>query len=371
KFGRSPKTQGELMAEAGLDALMDAEVAPRDLQALFLGNFIGELTERTAHLGPLTAAALGIPGVPATRFENACASGSTALRHAIHSIQAGAYDTVLVGGTERVLNRTTPENTEYFSYAGDAYYETAAGITFPGHYALIARAHMNKHGTKPEHLAHVAVKNHKHGSKNPKAQIQKEIKLEDAMNSAMVADPLRLYDCCPFSDGAAAIILAGEKRAKEYDTPVWVAGNGQATDALAIHDRADMTRITSTEKAAQAAYQMAGTGPKDIDVVEVHDCFTIAEIVALEGLGFYPPGKGGPSAQNGDTYYDSGKIPCNTSGGLKAKGHPIGATGVAQVVEIVQQLRGQAHNQVKGAEIGMTHNVGGSGGTAVVHIFKR
>ncbi|MBI4362031.1 MAG: acetyl-CoA acyltransferase, partial [Euryarchaeota archaeon] len=206
KFGRSQKTQGELMAEAGLDALMDAEVSPRDLQALFLGNFIGELCERQAHLGPLTASALGVPGIPATRFENACASGATALRHAIHAIQSGAHDLVLVGGTERVLNRTTPEATEYFAYASDSYYETATGITFPGHYALIARAHMQKHGTTPEHLAHVAVKNHKHGSRNPKAQLQKELKLEDAMKSAMVADPLRLYDWCPFSDGAAAII---------------------------------------------------------------------------------------------------------------------------------------------------------------------
>lgn len=369
-FGRSPKTGMELLAEASLDALMEAEMTPKDIQAIYVGNFIGELTERQAHMGPLAASALGIPGVPAVRVENACASGGTALRMAFRDVAAGYHDVVLVAGTERVLQKSTAENTEYFATAGDAYYESAAGITFPGHYALVARAHMQKHGTTLEHLAHVAVKNHKHGVKNPKAQIRKEITIEDAMKSAPVADPLRLYDCCPFSDGAAALLVVSEKVAREHDTPVWIAGSGQATETLDIADRPDPSRIRSTEWAAKQAYQQAKAEPKEIDVVEVHDCFTIAEIAALEGLGFFPAGQGGPAAMEGETYV-GGRIPTNPSGGLKSKGHPIGATGVAQAAEIVNQLRGKSTNQVKGAEIGMTHNVGGSGGTAVVHIFKR
>ena len=369
KFGKSAKTQVEMFSEAATDAMNDAGVAPNEIEAFYFGNALGMLTEMQGHMAPLMASNLGLPNIPASRFENACASGAVAFRHAYMAVSAGYYDIVLVGGSERVLTVPTAQSTEYFAYASDYFYETNLGISFPGHYALVARAHMKKHGTTEEQLAHVAVKNHFHGARNPKAQFQKEIKVEDVLKSAKVADPLKLYDCCPFSDGAAAAILVSEKVAKKHKDAVYITGSAQASDYLSLTDRPDMTRLMAAEVAARDAYKQAKVEPKDVDVAEVHDCFTIAEIVALEGLGFYPPGKGGKSAQEGETYV-GGRIPVNPSGGLKAKGHPIGATGVAQVVEITAQLRGKSHNQVKGAEIGLAHNVGGSGGTAIVHILR-
>lgn len=369
KFGKHERTCAELFAEAAVDALRDADVPPRAIQGIYLGNVVGEAGERQLHMGPQAASALGIPAVPSTRFETACASSHAAFRHALFEIASGASDVLLVGGTERVLTMPTERATEVFAYASDAVFEQPAGLTFPGVFALIARAHMTKHGTTEEQMAHVAVKNHRHGTLNPKAQFQKAITLEQVMRSAKVADPLKLYDCCPFSDGAAAVVIASEEVARRTRKPVWVLGSGQAGDSMCMHDKRDLSRALATERAAQAAYRQAGLGPQDVDVVELHDCFTIAEILATEGLGLVEPGAGGLAAEKGETSL-GGRIPVNTSGGLKAKGHPIGATGAAQIVEIATQLRAEAGpRQVEGARVGLTHTLGGNTATVLVSVF--
>ena len=372
KFGKHERTCAELFAEAGLDALTDAGMRPRQIQGVYVGNVVGEAGERQLHLGPQVTSALGIPEVAATRFETACASSHAAFRHALFEIASGAADVLLVGGTERVLTMPTERSTEVFAYASDAVFEQPAGLTFPGVFALIARAHMAKHGTTEEQMAHVAVKNHRHGVRNPKAQFQKEITLEQVMRSAKVADPLKLYDCCPFSDGAAAVVLASEEVARK--TPE--AGVGARLGAggrLHVPSRqaGSLARGGHGARRSMAAYRQAGLGPQDVDVVELHDCFTIAEIVATEGLGLCEPGTGGIAAEKGETSL-GGRIPVNVSGGLKAKGHPIGATGAAQVAEIATQLRGEAGpRQVDGAAVGLTHTLGGNTATVLVSLFGR
>jgi acetyl-CoA acetyltransferase len=371
RFGRHERTCAELFAEAGLDALTDAGIGPERIQSIYVGNVVGEAGERQLHMGPQFASALGVPAVAATRFETACASSHAAFRHALFEIASGAADVLLVGGAERVLTMPTERATEVFAYASDAVFEQPAGLTFPGVFALIARAHMAKHGTTEEQMAHVAVKNHRHGALNPKAQFQKEITLEQVLTSAKIADPLKLYDCCPFSDGAAAVVLASEEVARLSRKPVWVLGSAQAGDAMCLHDKRDLSRALATERAAQAAYGQAGLGPRDIDVVELHDCFTIAEILATEGLGLFEPGAGGLAAEKGETSL-GGRVPVNPSGGLKAKGHPIGATGAAQIAEIAMQLRGEAgRRQVEGARVGLTHTLGGNTATVLVSLFGR
>jgi len=370
KFGKHERTCAELFAEAAADAIQDAGVSPRAIQALYYGNVVGGEGERQLHMGPLAASVLGIPTVPTTRFETACATSHAAFRHAVMEIAAGVSDVVLVGGAERVLNLPTDAATEYFAYASDAIFEQPTGITFPGVFALIARAHMAKYGTTEEQMAHVAVKNHRHGALNPKAQFQKEITLEQVMKSAKVADPLKLYDCCPFTDGAAAVVLVSEEVARKSRKPVWVLSSAAASDSMFLHDKKDLSRVLATERAAQAAYRQAGRGPQDVDVVELHDCFTIAEIVATEGLGFFEPGTGGIAVEKGWTSL-GGKLPVNPSGGLKAKGHPIGATGAAQVGEIVTQLRREAGpRQVDGARVGLVHTLGGNTATVLVSLLS-
>ncbi|MEK6530651.1 MAG: thiolase domain-containing protein [candidate division NC10 bacterium] len=370
KFGKHERTCAELFAEAAADAIQDAGVSPRAIQALYFGNVVGGEGERQLHMGPLAASVLGIPTVPTTRFETACATSHAAFRHAVMEIAAGVSDVVLVGGAERVLNLPTDAATEYFAYASDAIFEQPTGITFPGVFALIARAHMAKYGTTEEQMAHVAVKNHRHGALNPKAQFQKEITLEQVMKSAKVADPLKLYDCCPFTDGAAAVVVVSEEVARKSRKPVWVLSSAAASDSMFLHDKKDLSRVLATERAAQAAYRQAGRGPQDVDVVELHDCFTIAEIIATEGLGFFEPGTGGIAAEKGWTSL-GGKLPVNPSGGLKAKGHPIGATGAAQVAEIVTQLRGEAGpRQVDGAKGGLVHTLGGNTATVLVSLLS-
>ncbi len=371
KFGRHERTCAELFAEAAVDTLTDADVGPERVEAIYVGNVVGEAGERQLHMGPQVASALGMSAVAATRFETACASSHAAFRHALFQIAAGAADVVLVGGAERVLTMPTERSTEVFAYASDAVFEQPAGLTFPGVFALIARAHMTKHGTTEEQMAHVAVKNHRHGALNPKAQFRKEITLEQVLASAKVADPLKLYDCCPFSDGAAAVLLASADVARRTRKPIWVLGSAQAGDSMCLHDKRDLSRALATERAAHDAYRQAGVGPQDVDVVELHDCFTIAEIVATEGLGLFEPGTGGPAAEKGETSL-GGRIPVNTSGGLKAKGHPIGATGAAQIAEIATQLRGEAGpRQVAGARVGLTHTLGGNTATVLVSLFGR
>ena len=370
-FGKHQRSSAELFAEAAREALVDAEMTPGAIQALYYGNVTGGEGEKQLHTSPLAATLLGLSGVPTTRFENACATSHTAFRHAVMEVASGASDVVLVGGAERVLHIPTDHATEYFAYCSDASWEQPLGLTFPGVFALIARAHMDKYGTTEEQMAHVAVKNHRHGVHNPRAQFRKEISVETVMKSAYVADPLKLYDCCPFTDGGAAVVLASEDVARRARRPIWVLASAAASDTMFMHEKADLSRVPATERAAQTAYRQAGLTPADVDVVELHDCFTMAEIVATEGLGFFEPGTGGLAAEKGWTSL-GGKIPVNPSGGLKSKGHPIGATGAAQIVEIATQLRGDAGGrQVDGAKVGLTHTLGGNTATVCVSLFAR
>jgi acetyl-CoA C-acetyltransferase/acetyl-CoA acyltransferase len=371
KFGKHERGSAELFAEAAREAIVDAGIEPRAVQALYYGNVTGGESERQLHMGPLAASLLGLPTIPTTRFENACATSHAAFRHAVMEVGSGVSDVVLVGGAERILHVPTENATEYFAYCSDASFEQPTGLTFPGVFALIARAHMDKYGTTEEQMAHVAVKNHRHGVHNPKAQFRKEITTDTVLKSAYVADPLKLFDCCPFTDGGAAVILASEEVARRHRLPVWVLASEAATDTMWLHDKRDLARVTATERAAAAAYRRAGRGPEDVDVVELHDCFTIAEILATEGLGLFEPGMGGPAAQQGWTAI-GGKVPVNPSGGLKSKGHPIGATGAAQIAEIVTQLRGDAGpRQVADARTGLTHTLGGNTATVLVSLFGR
>jgi acetyl-CoA C-acetyltransferase len=371
RFGKHERTSAELFAEAAAEAIVDADVAPAEIEALYYGNVTGGEGERQLHMGPLAATLLGLPTIPTTRFETACATSHAAFRHAVMEIGSGVSDVVLVGGAERILSVPTDEATEYFAYCSDADYEQSLGLTFPGVFALIARAHMDRHGTTEEQMAHVAVKNHRHGTLNPKAQFRKEITVEAVLRSAYVADPLKLLDCCPFTDGGAAIVLAAEDVAKRRRHAIWVLSTAAASDTMFLHEKADLARVAATERAASLAYRQAGKSPADVSVVELHDCFTIAEIVATEGLGFFEPGTGGLAAEKGWTSL-GGKIPVNPSGGLKAKGHPIGATGAAQIGEIVTQLRGEAGaRQVDGASVGLAHTLGGNTATVLVSLFGR
>jgi len=285
---------------------------------------------------------------------------------------SGLYDVVMVGGVEKMTHRTTPEVTEYLAMACDYPFEQWQGATFPALFAMVATAHMHKYGTTEKQMAMVAVKNHHNGAMNPKAHMQKEITLEQAQSSRVVAWPLKLYDCSLITDGGSCIILTKPDLAKKFtDTPVHIIGSGQASDTIGLYEREVLTSLSAGKLAGEEAYQMAGIKSEDIDVAEVHDCFTIAEIVAYEDLGFCRPGEGGHLVEEGQTNI-GGRIAVNTSGGLKAKGHPVGATGVAQAVEVYLQLTEQAERrQVKGAETGLTHNIGGLGATGVVNIYKR
>jgi acetyl-CoA C-acetyltransferase len=343
----------------------------RDVQGLFVG-MMSESYEHQAHIAPLLLDWIGLLPIPAYRTEGACASSSVALRTALFAIASGMYDVVLVGGVEKMTHLSTTGVTEILAMASDFPFEQWHGISFPGIFGLMAVAHMNKYGTTEEQLAMVAVKNHEHGALNPKAHFQKRITVDDVLSSRPVAWPLKLYDCCPRSDGASCIVLTSPKMARKFtDTPVNIIGSGQAQDTLSLFEREDFTTMKVTRLAAQQAYDMAKLGPTDIDVAELHDCFTIAEVMAYEDLGLCKPGEGGKLVQDGATKL-GGRIPTNTSGGLKAKGHPVGATGVAQACEIYLQLTNQAgQRQVSGAEIGLTENVGGSASTGVVHIYKR
>ena len=343
----------------------------KDIQALFIGH-MGESYEHQGHTGATAADWTGLLHIPATRTECACASSGAALRAGIFAIMSGLYDIVMVGGVEKMTHRTTPEVTEFLAMASDYPFEQWHGITFPGLYALMATAHMHKYGTTEEQLAMVAVKNHHNGFLNPKAHMQKEVTLEKALNSRVIAWPLKLYDCSLITDGASCLILTKPEIAKKFtDTPIHIIGSGQGSDSIGIYERENFTSLAAAKYAAKKAYEMAGVTPKDIDVAEVHDCFTIAEIIAYEDLGFCKPGEGGHLIEEGVTTLE-GELPVNTSGGLKAKGHPVGATGTAQAYEIYLQLTGQAEKrQVDNPEVALTHNVGGSGATAVVHIYRR
>ncbi|MCL6612666.1 MAG: thiolase domain-containing protein [Peptococcaceae bacterium] len=370
KFGKTDKSLVELFTEAAMEAINGSNIRPRDIQALFVGNCLGDFAEGQANIAGFLASELGLPPwTPATRFEGACATASVAIRDAFMWVASGFYDTVLVGGVEKILHMGTPLATRTFAMASDSKYEEFCGLTFPGVFAMLAHMYAHKYGIPlpvlKERMALVAVKNHKNGAMNPLAQFQKEITVDTVLNSFMVADPLQLFDCCPFSDGAAALVLTtGEKAAKMVDKPVYILGIGQGSAGSLIRQK-DYTVMQSRVASARQAYRMAGVGPEDIDVCELHDCFTIAEIVASECLGFFEFGKGSEALENGETAI-GGRIPINPSGGLKAKGHPIGATGAAQAYEIVRQLRGECgRRQVDGAKIGMTDTLGGDASTIV------
>ena len=368
------KSFRELFVEAGVSAIEDANVQGGKIDALYVGNMSGGRFIEQEHLGALIADYSGLASlhIPSTRVEAACASGGLALRQGIIAVASGYHDIVIAGGAEKMTDVGVETTTDALAAAADREWEGIMGATFPGLYAMIARLHMHKYGTTQEQLAAVAVKNHHNGTMNPKAQFQNEISIETVINSLMVADPLRVFDCSPITDGASAVVIAPAEIAKKYcDTPVYVKASAQASGTISLHDRPDITTLDATVAAANWAYKMAKLKPKDIGFAEVHDCFTIAEICAIEDLGFVKKGEGGPATESGMTAL-GGKIPINPSGGLKACGHPVGATGVKQAVEITLQLRGEAgKRQINGAEIGLTHNVGGSGGTAVVHIFGR
>jgi acetyl-CoA C-acetyltransferase len=371
KYGKLNESIIEIALNASKDAIESAGIIPKDIQAGYISNVFG-VTDKQVHMAPVIMSNLGIPYVPGLTIESACGSGSVMFREAYANIAAGFYDCVLALGVEKITHTGTSQSTTLFSYCSDFFYEGGNGASFPGLFASIARVYMTTHKANEEDLAYVAVKNHENGILNPKAHVRKKITVDDVMKSPVVASPLKLYDCCPFSDGASAVILCNEEFAKKSQKPyVEVIGSGRGASPAAVQAREDITTIPSTISAAKQAYKMAGITPKDIDFAEVHDCFTIAEIIDIEDLGFFPKGTAAHAVTEGATRRN-GEIPINPSGGLKSKGHPIGATGVGQVVEVFEQFTGKAGERtIKNAETALTHNFGATGASAAVHIFRK
>lgn len=372
KFGElwdvSPR---KLVTETVNEAVSNSGLKIGEIEAIYVANMLSGILGNQENLGSFFAEEIGLK-VPAFRIEAACASGGMAVHNAILSILSGVYKKVLVIGVEKMTDHK-PEEISLALMAAGSDEERMAGLTFPGLYAFLAQSHMEKYGTTEKDLAAVAVKNHFHGSLNPKAHFQTQITLEKALLSAPIAEPLKLFDCSPVSDGASCLVLAQENIAKKKNPQtVWITASAAATDTLGLANRQDLTTLKAAVLASQKAYKTAGIKPKEVDVAEVHDCFTIAEIIALEDLGFYDKGKAGKAINEGRlTLGSSKKLVVNPSGGLKACGHPVGATGVKQIAEIVEQLRGKCgKRQITGAKIGLTHNVGGSGAVAVVHILR-
>lgn len=371
KFGkRDDVTVQELAFEAYRDAMNDARLSAKDIDASVIGSSPEYHKQRS--IPGVIAEYCGLNPQPTYLTEAACASSSAAMRSATGYIKAGMHDVIAVIGVQKMLELSTPDLLALMGRVGDVQWESIFGTTFPGYYAMYARKHMHDYGTTPEQLASVAVKNHFYGAKNPKAMFQKEITLEKAVSSQFVAAPLRLFDCCANADGAACVILASGDRAKKItDTPVWFAGSGCATASMSVLRRTTLTSLPSAVEASRMAYKQAGIEPKDISVADVHDCFTIAEILAYEDLGFCERGKGGKFIDEKQSYI-GGKTPVNVDGGLKAKGHPVGATGTGMAVEMVKQLRGEAkERQVPNVKYALMHNVGGIGQYCFVNIFKR
>ncbi len=361
----------KLAVDACREAIADSGVARSRIQALYLGNFVGERLAGQGSLAAVTAGRLGLQGIPATKVEGACASGGLALREGFITVGLGLYDFVLVAGVEKMSGMPIGEITAALSTAGDEESEMRTGLTFPGAFAMVMEQHMENYGTTREQIAEVSIKNHRNGLNNPKAQFRRATDLEEVVNSRFIAEPIRLFDCPPISDGAAAAVLCPTEMAGDFaGEPVRILGSGHATGPSALTEMGDLTSFSASVKAARAAYEMAGLGPADMDLAEVHDCFTVAEIVATEDLGFFPKGEGGPAVQSGETALD-GRRPVNPSGGLIAKGHPVGATGLAQIYELAAQIRGTAGNQIANPEAALAHNLGGAGAVATVHILGR
>lgn len=321
--------------------------------------------------GPAVTEHIGLHGVPTTRVENACAASGYAFRQAVTAVRSGMVDVALAGGYE-VMTDTSADGTKWWlGVSGETEWERISGTTFAGVYAQMASAHMEEYDTSVEDLSRVAVKNHANGAKNPKAHLGFECSLDEAVSAPSVADPLNLYHCCPTTDGASAVLVASEAVAKEHgDELIRVAGVGASSGRVGLFQRGTLTSIPASVRAGEAAYEEAGIGPEDLDFAEVHDCFAIAELLAYEDLGFCERGEAGRLLREGVTD-PGGELPTNTSGGLKSKGHPIGATGTGQIVEAFEQFRGEAHVQVDRPRYGLTHNVGGSGGGVTVHVFER
>jgi len=370
KFGEHwDKSLRSLSTAAGIEALNDAKIEGKAIKELFVGNmssgrFIGQ-----EHLGALAVEQAGLNPIPATRTEGACASSALAFRAAMHSVMSGRQDIVMAAGAEKMTDLKGTDAIATLMGAGDQEWESHIGLTFAGLYALMARKHMQKFGTTREQLAMVSVNNHRNGVHNPKAQFRGEITIDHVLNSTMIADPLTLLDCSPITDGAAAVIIASEEVAKQFENPIWLMGSAQASDTLALHDRKSMVELAATKHAVKKAYEESGLSPDRIDLAEVHDCFSINEIIAIEDLGFTEKGKGGKFVEDGHIARE-GQKPINPTGGLKSIGHPVGATGVRQIADIVTQLRGKyGPLQIKGANTGLALNIGGSGATSVVNIF--
>ncbi len=363
------KSLRDIYVEAALLAIDDAGVDHID--SMYVGCMSSGLFTYQEHIGSVLADYLGQRFIPSTRVESACAAGGLAFRLAYIEVASGVSDIVMAGGVEKMTDVSGSEATNALATAADMDWEGVHGATFPGLYAMMAVAHMHRYKTTREQLAMVAVKNHRNGAKNPRAQFRMEIDVEAVINSVKVADPLNILDCSPITDGAAAAVLVPAEMAGKFNKGgVKVIGSGHATDTIALHAREDLTTIRAATEAAKRAYEMAGLKPEQIDLAEVHDCFTIAEIVVNESIGFFEPGQGGPAVEAGATDI-GGSIPVNCSGGLKSKGHPVGATGVAQIVELVEQIRGESGpRQVENARVGLAQNMGGSGGSSVVHILE-
>ena len=371
KYGKLNESIIEIALNASVDAIESAGITPKDIEAGYISNVFG-VVDKQVHMAPVIMSNLGISHVPGLTIESACGSGSVMFREAYANVAAGFYDCVLALGVEKVTHTGTTESTTLFSYCSDFFYEGGNGASFPGLFASIARAYMNKFKANEEDLALVAVKNHENGLLNPKAHMRKRITVDDVLNSPVVASPLKLYDCCPFSDGASAVIVCSEdfakKSGREY---IEVIGSGRGGSPAAVQGREEIATIPSTVAAANQAYKMANISPMDVDFAEVHDCFTIAEIIDVEDLGFFPKGKAVKEIRDGATSRQ-GRIPINPSGGLKSKGHPIGATGIGQIVEVYEQFSGKARERtIKNAKIALTHNFGATGASAAVHIFKK
>lgn len=362
-----------LITDAGMKAILDCKVTGEEIGALYVGSMSSGQFVNQELVAPLVLDSAGLSDshIPATRVEGAGASGAMAFRQAYFAVASGAVDVAIAGGVEKMTDVPEREVTKILGAAADQEWEAFLGATDPALHALIARRHMDKFGTTREQLGQVAVQNHRHGALNPNAQYQKEIDLDAVLGSAMLADPLRVFDTAPASDGAAAAILCPLEDAASYSSrPVKISGSGQGSDYLSLAARESLVVFEATRHAAAMAYKQAKRGPQDVNVAEVHDAFTINQILAIEDLGFCKKGEGGPYTERGETQL-TGTHAVNPSGGLKARGHPLGATGIAQIAELTWQLRREAGpRQVKGAQVGLAQNTGGTGVTAVVHLLE-
>jgi acetyl-CoA C-acetyltransferase len=374
KYGSFPDESYRSLFETAIEntvSSVDHGIETSEIDEAYVGT-LGVGGRQLGLPGPAVTEHVGIAGVPVTRVENACAASGYAVRQAVMAVRSGMADVALASGVEVMTDLSGDAVRYWLGVSGETEWERMSGTTFAGVYAQMASAHMREYGTTTEQLSQVAVKNHANGAKNPKAHLGFSCTLEDAMSAPSVAEPLNLYHCCPTTDGAAAALIVSEDVVEQYtDTPVRVAGVGAASDRVGLFQRDSYNSVPAAESAGKSAYEEAGITAEDLDFAEVHDCFAIAELMAYEDLGFCPPGEAGPYIESGATRPD-GELPVNTSGGLKSKGHPIGATGAGQVVEAFDQLTGRAGDrQLDDPEIGLTHNVGGSGGAAVVHVFER